>query len=267
MTRFHVIVASSFLIVGILLVAGCPGSDYVPNHDIVLIKVTPNGTLVWSKIFDSGKDDTALSFFQTSDGGYAMLGSIEDKHHFMWYHNNLVKFSDTGDEQWNRTLYQLNCSEEFLIQDRDGLLLTYTSTGSGGTCKFNLQGDLVWKGTSMIIGNELKNTSETLDEKVNITKIQTFVGPTVHCFPTLDTGFFCAELQSDGGGKSFNLFEGEKTTLIAKKLDNDGILIWERPLSTFCKPKNKSNIELTNIIQTTDGGYVILGSRDNFFKC
>ena len=63
------------------------GQDYVPNHDIIMIKVTSNGTLEWSKIFDSGKDDTILLFFQTPDGGYAMLWRIEDKDHLGWYHN------------------------------------------------------------------------------------------------------------------------------------------------------------------------------------
>ena len=106
MTRLHVLFGLLFLVTGVLFVTGCMG-DYAPNHDIVLIKVTPIGTLEWSKIFDTGKDDIPRLFFQTSDRGYAMLASIEDKNRFRVFHNDLVKFSDTGDEQWNRTLRNL----------------------------------------------------------------------------------------------------------------------------------------------------------------
>jgi hypothetical protein len=280
MTRFHVFFGLLFLIVGILLVAGCLYEDYVPKHDVILIKVTPTGTLEWSKIFDSGKDDRSQSFFQTSDGGYAMLGEIEDKHHLGWYHNNLIKFSDIGDEEWNRTLYQLHCGEEFLTRDSDGLLLTYVSSPElGEICKFNLQGDLVWNGTTVIIGNKSMNGSELsnatnghfesvrLDEKGNITKMQTLINATAHCIPAVDGGYFCAGLQSDEGEKRINPFEGAKTKIMAKKMDAEGILMWEQPVIAFCRPKYRDNIELTGIIQTSDKGYLIISSRDNAYKC
>ena len=217
MTRSHVFFGLLFLIVGVLLVAGCLYEDYVPKHDIILIKVTPTGTLEWSKIFDSGKDDRSQSFFQTSDGGYAMLGEIEDEHQFMVYHNDLIKFSNNGDVQWNRTLYKLNCGGEFLILDPDRLLLTYVSSPElGEICKFNLRGDLVWNGTAVIIGNvsrnatELSNTinahpeSDRLSQKGNITKIQIPNNMGAHCIPTREGEFFCAGLQSDEGEKRIN---------------------------------------------------------------
>ena len=267
-------------LVGVLLVAGCLYEDYVPKHDIILIKVTPTGTLEWSKIFDSGKDDRSRSFFQTSDGGYAMLSEIEDEHQFMVYHGDLIKFSNVGDVQWRRTLYQLHCGSQFLILDPDGLLLTYVSSPElGGICKFNLQGDLIWNGTAVIIGNESKNVAELinttnayiesvrLSEKGNVTKIQTLINATAHCIPDTNGGFFCAGLQSDEGEKRINPFEGAKIKIMVKKMDAEGILIWEQPVITFCRPKYRDNIELTGIIQTSDKGYLIVGSRDNAYKC
>jgi len=245
-----------FVVLISVVAAGCIGPDYVPNHDIVLIKVTPTGTLEWSKIFDSGKDDIVISFFQTSDGGYAMIGGME--YRLGMYHSYLIKFSDIGNEQWNRTLDQSNCGEEFLTQDSDGHLLTYpSSTGIGEMCKFNLQGDLVWKGTSLVVENGSKNRLG--DQFYGVEKI---------CIQSIDGGSFCAELQSDIVGRRINPFEGDKTEIIAKKLDKDGIQMWERSVTKFCKPKNfDSNILLKRIIQTSEGGYVILGSRDNFWKC
>jgi hypothetical protein len=280
MTRHYVLVCLLFLIPGVLFVAGCLDLDYNPDHDIILIKVTSTGALEWSKIFDSGKDDIPISFFQTSDGGYAMLSDMEDKYHLGWYHRNLVKFSDTGDEQWNRTLYQLNCGSQFLILDPDGLLLTYVpSPELGEICKFNLRGDLVWNGTAVTIGNESKTAAELYNttnahsesvrpgEKGNSTKIQPPLPVTGRCIPTFDGGFSCAELQNNDDKKSNNPFEERKTTVIVKKLDADGILMWEQPVTSFCKPKYRDNIGLASLIQTSDGGYFILGNRDNFWKC
>ena len=209
-----------------------------------------------------------------------MLVGIQDKNRFMVYHNDLVKFSNTGDEQWHRTLHQINCGSEFLILDPDGLLLTYVSSPElGEICIFNLRGDLVWNGTAVIIGNVSRNASELsntinahpesvrLDEKGNITKIQTLMNATAHCIPAIDGGFFCAGLQFDEGEKRINPFEGAKTKIMVKKLDPDGILIWEQPVITFCRPKYRDNIELTGIIQTSDKGYFIVASRDNAYKC
>jgi hypothetical protein len=131
----------------------------------------------------------------------------------------------------------------------------------------------------MVIGNVSKNAAELsnttnapaesvrLSEKGNSTKMQTLLNITGLCIPTFDGGFSCAELQNSDDKKSNNPFEGKKTTVFAKKLDADGILIWEQPVTSFCKPGSMSNIELTGLIQTSDGGYVILGSRDNFLKC
>jgi hypothetical protein len=252
---------------GVLLLTGCLGEDYVPNHDIFLIKVTPTGALEWSKIFDSGKDDIPISFLQTFDGGYAMISARE--YRLGMYHSYLIKFSDIGNEQWNRTLAQReqeraapapdqsNCGEEFLAQDSDGHLLTYSSsTGIGELCKFNLQGDLVQNVTSLTVENGSKNRLE-----------DQFYGKENICIPAINGGSFCAELQSDDGKESINPFEGQKTNVVVKKLDSDGILIWEQPVITFCRPKYRDNIELTSIIQTSDGGYVILGSRDIAYKC
>jgi|GEM_PF-5696932 len=267
MHRLHVMLCLSFLIAGVLLVAGCIGEDYVPNHDIILIKVTPTGTLDWSKIFDSGKDDIPISFLQTVDGSYAMVSGRE--YRLGMYHSYLIKFSDIGNEQWNRSLVQReqdraalkpdksNCAEEFLTQDSDGDLLTYSSSfGIGETCKFDLQGDLVWNGTAVTVVNGSKNRLE-----------DQFYGKENICIPAIDGGSFCAELQSDDGKERINPFEGQKTKVVVKKLDRDGILIWEQPVTSFCKPVSMNNIKFKKIIQTSDGGYLILGNRDNFFKC
>ena len=117
------------------------------------------------------------------------------------------------------------------------------------------------------------NNTNSLMETVNlntdgkVTNQKTLMNASNPIIMTHEGEFFSVELRSDTGGKSINPFEGEKTIVIAKKLDNNGILMWEQPVTTLCKPKAMNNIEITSVVQTSDGGYIILGSRDNFFKC
>jgi len=301
------IFALSFLMTGVILVAGCLYEDYVPNHDIVLIKVTPTGTLEWLKIFDSGRNDEPTSINQIADGGYYVLGETADENHFGVNNIVLIKFSSTGDLLWtttnmstilaesningwdhevNRSWQEtydnekygwiqsysemrenqgylfpfVNDSQIFIVHlNRSGVLLDSTlvgqSTGSPPASIYSAQGAYV-----LLYFNTTNSHFESvrLDDKGNITKIQILMNATAHCIPSTDGGFFCAGLQSD---------EGEKTKVMAKKLDTDGILIWEQPVITFCRPKYRDNIELTSIIQTSDRGYIILSDRDNAFKC
>ena len=112
------------------------------------------------------------------------------------YHSYLIKFSDIGNEQWNRTLVQREeeraapapdqskCGEEFLTQDSDGHLLTYSSsTGIGELCKFNLQGDLVQNVTSLTVENGSKNRLE-----------DQFYGKENICIPAIDEGIFLCRI-------------------------------------------------------------------------
>jgi hypothetical protein len=373
MTRLHVIFALSFLMTGVLLLTGCLGEDYVPNHDIILIKVTPTGTLEWSKVIDTGGDDTARTMIPTSDGGILIQTILTNR----W---SLMRFSNDGSNVWERDYIESGCLDDAITQLQDGDFVT-ASSGRGAVCKIGKNGNLIWNKSSvkfdrleysqvysiietndggfLVTGDsqslfrldsegrllwnyfygtegygniypiiELKNgqsflgvsqknnqlfaiqldqsgkiianyslgkydgspapsmnvkkngysimffnttnahfESVLLDDKGNITKIQILMNATAHCIPATDGGYFCAGFQSDEGEKRINPFEGEKTKVIVKKLDADGILKWEQPVTTFCKAKALNNIEITGLIQTNDGGYLILGSRDNFWKC
>ena len=316
MTRFHVFFGLLSLIVGVFLVAGCLYQDYVPNHDIILIKVTPTGTLEWSKTFDSGRNDEPTSVNQIADSGYYVLGEIADENHYGVNNIVLIKFSSIGDVLWtttnmssilaesningwdhehNRSWLEtydnekygwiqsysemrenqgylfpfVNDSQIFIVQlNRSGVLLNSTlagqSTGSPPASIYSTQGAYV-----LLYFNTTNGHFESvrLDEKGNITKIQILLNATAHCIPATDGGYFCAGLQSDEGEKRINPFGGAKTKIMVKKMDAEGILIWEQPVITFCRPKYRDNIELTGIIQTSDRGYLIVGSRDNAYKC
>ena len=60
---------------------------------------------------------------------------------------------------------------------------------------------------------------------------------------------------------------GRKISLGVKKMDASGAEEWTSTPMKYCKPENTINIQIKGIVQTSDGGYVILGLRDNFWKC
>ena len=49
----------TMLVVVLTASTGCTGLDYVPNHDIVVLKLTPDGSIEWTKVIDNGFDDEA----------------------------------------------------------------------------------------------------------------------------------------------------------------------------------------------------------------
>jgi hypothetical protein len=66
------------IVIGLLFTSifafGCMGKDYVPNGDIKVLKLDPNGTEQWNTTIDSGGDDRGHIIVETSTGGYIIAG-------------------------------------------------------------------------------------------------------------------------------------------------------------------------------------------------
>ena len=60
---------------------------------------------------------------------------------------------------------------------------------------------------------------------------------------------------------------GKIISLGVKKIDAGGAEQWTSTPVTFCKPESTVPIQIKNIVQIPDGGYVILGLWDNIWKC
>jgi hypothetical protein len=58
--------------------AGCVGNVLVSNHDVVVLKLTPDGSLEWTKVVDNGFDDMAEDLAELPGGGYALAGYTAD---------------------------------------------------------------------------------------------------------------------------------------------------------------------------------------------
>ena len=98
-----------------------------------LVKTDSNGNMMWNQTYDGGSDAEASSLIQTSDGGFAVAGSIQSSSgEAEW----LVKTDANGNPQWNQTYAASGDNyANSLIQTNDGgyALGGYTdASGAGG---------------------------------------------------------------------------------------------------------------------------------------
>lgn len=124
---------------GDFLLAGYTESYGVGEEDIWLVKTDQSGARHWDKTFGSYWSDKAQALIQTTDGNFALAGSIywdprcEHPCHFNMF---LAKIDITGNEQWNQSYGGVNGDKAYgLLQtsDENFLLAGYTeSYGAGG---------------------------------------------------------------------------------------------------------------------------------------
>lgn len=70
---FITAIAIGLLFTG-FFVFGCIGKDYVPNGDIKILKLNPNGSEEWNTTINSGGDDRGHLIVEMSNGGYIISG-------------------------------------------------------------------------------------------------------------------------------------------------------------------------------------------------
>lgn len=87
------------------------------SYDVWLIKIDQNGSMLWNRTYGGKGEDSAQSFIQTTDGGYAVGGFSEHTLHYNFY---LVKTDLNGYAQWKTTHHGGNDEKAFsLIQTND----------------------------------------------------------------------------------------------------------------------------------------------------
>jgi hypothetical protein len=142
----------------VLLAAGCTGPDYVPNSDIVIVKLSSNGILEWYKVIDSGENDQTDSITPVSDGGFIISAQIPDKSRPGRGDQYLMKFSSTGDNLWNRSVYELDCGSSGLKETHQKKIITISGKKF---CLFSSDGELIMNRTiNPVAGNP---AIETMD--------------------------------------------------------------------------------------------------------
>ena len=201
------------------------------TEDIYVVKTDPSGNEEWNKVYNSTGRENAVGVRQTSDGGFAIIGETNSKGHggIDMY---LIKTDSSGDTTWTRTYGTPNDEmgrSLFITSDKGYILLGYENFPGGNLylVKTDSSGNEQWSnyfgGPGWDFGNSVQQTT--------------------------DGGFILA-------GRKENTTLGTND-MYCVKTDSSGTVVWEQtfPLGIMS--------DANSVQQTTDGGYILLGSTSD----
>lgn len=201
--------------------------------DVYLVKTDFLGNMQWSKHYGGTSWDEANAVIQTSDGGYALAGQTfsygAGENDFY-----LVKTDAAGNMQWNKTYGGPSFDRAYsLVQTSDNgyALAGYTRSFSNDPSDFWLvktdsNGEFQWARSYGGAGIEGANS----------------------LIKTSDGGFAMAGYTTSFGARLFDFY--------LVKTDGSGISQWSKTIG------GSGDDEAYSVIQTDDGGYVMVGNAD-----
>lgn len=225
--------------------------------DYWIVKLNSSGIVEWDKTYGGDAQDWAASIIQTADGGYMVSGhsysgisgdKTEANRGTQGDDFWIIKMAATGNMQWQKTLGGDSYEELPIIrQTTDGGYILCGSSLSG------ISGDKTVAG---------KGDYDYWLIKLNATGVITWqksIGGSNYDVPlglqqTFDGGYII-------GGTSGSSISGDKTQenrgegdYWIVKTDASGNIAWNRTIG------GNSDDEFTNIIQTSDSGYLVSGT-------
>ncbi|MDQ3021614.1 MAG: T9SS type A sorting domain-containing protein [Bacteroidota bacterium] len=202
------------------------------THDPFLIKTDSEGNLQWQQQYDYGfgEDDRAHAVWQTSDGGYILVGQTWLIHgSFGNYDMYMVKTDMNGNVQWKKVFFRENDGGDVALGvqqlDDGGYIIggfTQSSSWASYIVRTDSLGNTIWSNIYEGVWQ-----SECYDIQA-----------------TPDGGFILTGTES-----SFDT----DTDLLMIKLNSNGNLLWKKIYGT----KDAEQGEF--IQQLQDGGYIIAG--------
>jgi hypothetical protein len=222
----------------------------LPQTIMPLSSLTPaNETppaIAWVKNYTGQENaDYASKITQTSDGGYAVIGTI-GAHLYSVPAAWLVKIDSQGNIVWNQTFSPIIENLTYNLESVAGFL----QTSDGG---YAVAGTEAWF-PSGNTGMEYATGSEgillKLDSSGNVEWNQTY--------PYVD-GVSSMVQTSDGG----YVLAGDYSLIKTNSLGNSQ---WHKSYESAVFKPNTLNENLVSVQQTTDGGYALLTSDNILFK-
>ena len=211
------------------LLVGSTENAGAGNKDILLLKTTTDGNVIWSKTYGGGNDDYPSLVIRTADLGYAILGIT-----YSFGSGNkdiyLLKLDGNGNVIWSKCYGGPNEERGLIIhQTFDNGYIIAGSTESYGfgskdayVLKVDESGNVEW---TTVMGGELSDTN--LDIK-----------------PVADGYILANAISSYGiGGYDFNV----------TKLDLSGIFLWSKNIG------GTSDDNPIVLNATEDGGVIVGG--------
>ncbi|RYD50728.1 MAG: hypothetical protein EOP52_13400, partial [Sphingobacteriales bacterium] len=239
------------------IVVGWSGSDdgdVTSNHggfnDIWVVKLSGTGAIQWQQTFGGSATEYVGEIRQTTDGGYVFAGMTSSSDGDVTNKKGagdvwVVKLSDTGTVQWQKTLGGTSLEEAHSIQQtNDGgyVIAGNTSSNDGDVTglhgvhddvwvvKLSDIGDIQWQKT---LGGSLRDVAYSIRQ-------------------TADSGYIIAGSTSSNNGDVTGNHGGADAWIV--KLSKTGVVQWKKVLGG---PQDEvaRSIELT-----PDGGYLMAGS-------
>jgi len=130
--------AACILLFLLALSTGC--GDYVPNHDVIVIRLHPDGTVAWTRTLDTGFDDVAGDILETETGDLVIAGGNASRR----YESptlKLTRLSGSGTILAETPVPGISGDPTAVIVTRDGSFAT--STYDGKVSRFDAEGRLL----------------------------------------------------------------------------------------------------------------------------
>jgi PGF-CTERM protein len=226
------------------IMVGTTESYGAGSYDFWLVKTDAKGIEQWNRTFGCEDLEEDISFLQTSDGGYIMVGTTRPLLTGS-YNLRLVKTDAKGIEQWNRTFGEEDYDDTApsIRQASDGGYIIAGTTESYGAgsddfwlIKTDPEGIEQWNRT---FGGEDYDWLKSFQQ-------------------TFDGGYILGGPTRSFGNGSFDFW--------LVKTDNNGIEQWNR---TFEGKENVIGYIASSVQQTLDGGFILEGvtGSTNSFDC
>jgi len=202
-------------------------NSYGAGGDFWLVKTDSTGAMQWSKTYGGANYESAYSVVQTSDGGFALVGSTGTSPLADFW---LVKTDSTGTMQWSQTYGGPYDDIAYsLVQTSDGgYALAGTSGGDFWLVKTDSTGAMQWSKTY---------GGANSDEAASLVQ-------------TGDGGYALA-------GYTYSFGAGLSDFWLVKT-DSAGNQQWNK---TYGGPNYEYG---RSVVQTSDGGYALAGNTYSF---
>lgn len=215
------------------VVAGYTEGDFDEGSDIYVVRLYDSGDVMWDETYDSGGNEDAHSIQQAADGGFIIAGSSDSEGEL---HGFLLKIDQGSFKERSISFPGMGGYTQ---------ILSIQKTDDGGYIAAGY--------SSGIDNNNFDSYVVKLDEYGNELWHKTFGRPQGD-----EEAASVQQIQEGGyiiAGYTISVGSGGRDYYIIK-LDADGKkVIWEQIFGSGEDEEAKS------IYQTTDGGYIVAGTR------
>ncbi|QMU30032.1 T9SS type A sorting domain-containing protein [Adhaeribacter radiodurans] len=228
--------------------------DSEEKSDYWLVKISSTGTKQWEKKYGGNGKDELSSLISTADGGYLLAGTSNskasgDKSQSSFSRDYwVVKVNSQGARQWDKTYSSF--SDDVLaevISTSDG---GYLVTGTGSTIKGVGKG-----GNDYWVVKTDNNGNKQWDKRYGGTRNDALAS----VVSTSDGGYLLAGTSNSliNNDKSQDSFTRDYWVL---KVNEVGDKQWDKTYGNII-----TDDELTSVISTADGGYLLGGKANSVF--